>query len=321
MNEALEKRPFGTINEELRRLEGMLECIAQDADEKLSKIILHSLSGGKRIRPALIILASKMLGGDEKKSIKLAAAVEMLHNATLLHDDLIDEGKTRRSKATAQSLFHPSASILAGDYLLAKSIHMISDLQKIEVFKKYSKILEEICEGEIKQFFQEDVKYSLKAYYKRIELKTASLFRGVMEMTAIISDTSEKEQRTLSGLGEELGLAYQIIDDILDFTGDEKIGKPLGMDLRRRIPTMPIILYLEELEDKHTIEDILEETNCRDGLDKIIASIVNSPAIEKSIKKAEKHARNAKKFLNEFPKNEYTRNLENIIDYILERKR
>lgn len=147
-----------------------------------------------------------------------------------------------------------------------------------------------------------------------------TLLLGVLWITAIISDTSEKERRALSGLGEELGLAYQIIDDVLDFTGDEKIGKPLGMDLRRRIPTMPIILYLEEFVDKHTIEDILEETNCRDGLDKIIASIVNSPAIEKSIKKAEKHVGNAKKFLSEFPRNEYSRNLEEIIDYILERK-
>jgi heptaprenyl diphosphate synthase len=205
-------------------------------------------SGGKRLRPALAILSSKFHPANFDTIATLAISVELVHAATLIHDDLIDKSAVRRGTPTISSRWSGTATVLAGDFLLARAADIAASIENFRVMKIFARTLMIICEGEIRQDFSgKHWPPNRESYYKHIESKTASLFTASTKCSAILSDCSEEEITALTTFGHNLGMAFQIVDDILDFTADEReLGKPVGSDLRQGTFTLPVFYYLEQ---------------------------------------------------------------------------
>jgi geranylgeranyl pyrophosphate synthase len=211
----------------------------------------HLLSaGGKRIRPTVIVLAGTMLGAPREKIISLGAAVEMLHTATLVHDDLIDGALLRRGMPTLNARWSPAATVLTGDYLFACAAHLAAEIGSLEIMEAFSETLMVIVNGELSQLFGGRGLWSREHYYQRIYAKTASLFEMSTRAVGLISSMERREVELLAEMGHHIGMAFQIMDDVLDFTSEQlALGKPVGSDLRQGLITLPAIYYIEEYPD------------------------------------------------------------------------
>lgn len=273
-------------------------------------------SGGKRFRPALAILASKFHPADQDKVITLAVATELTHAATLIHDDLIDKSPVRRGSPTINSRWSGTATVLAGDFLLARAADIAASLDDLRVMKIFARTLMVICEGEIRQDFAGAHWPPNRAeYYRHIESKTASLFAAATEGGAILSRATEEEIAAMRAYGLYLGMAFQIVDDILDFTADQSnLGKPVGSDLRQGTYTLPVFYYLERNGQIAPTAELVK-TN----IDELIQAIRTSPAIADSKAEARRFAQKAQDALLIFPDNVYRRTMINLADYVIER--
>lgn len=273
-------------------------------------------SGGKRFRPALAILASKFHPVDQDKVITLAVATELTHAATLIHDDLIDKSPVRRGSPTINSRWSGTATVLAGDFLLARAADIAASIDDLRVMKIFARTLMIICEGEIRQDFAgANWPPNRDEYYRHIQSKTASLFAAATEGGAILSHCSEAEIAAMRTYGLNLGMAFQIADDILDFTAEPtNLGKPVGSDLRQGTFTLPVFYYIEQ--DGRGIQAAeLIKTN----IDHLIQAIRTSPAIEASKTEARQFVKTAQDALAIFPDTVYRRTLWNLADYVIER--
>lgn len=273
-------------------------------------------SGGKRLRPALAILASKFHPADQDKVITLAVATELTHAATLIHDDLIDKSPVRRGSPTINSRWSGTATVLAGDFLLARAADIAASIDDLRVMKIFARTLMVICEGEIRQDFAGSNWPPNRAeYYRHIESKTASLFAAATEGGAIISRASEEEIAAMRAYGMNLGMAFQIADDILDFTADQSnLGKPVGSDLRQGTYTLPVFYYLERDGQGVQAAEALKT-----DIEKLIEAIRTSPAIDASKAEARRFVQAAQDALAIFPDDQYRRTLRDLADYVIER--
>lgn len=246
-------------------------------------------SGGKRIRPSITLLVGYMLGAPKEKLLTLAAAIELLHTATLIHDDLIDDSLLRRGMPTINSQWSPGATVLTGDFFFARAAKLAADTDSIPVMKIFSQTLSTIVNGEITQLFTVKCQVNRKDYFERIYAKTASLFETAAMTAALISSVPEATVEDIRFYGYNIGVAFQIVDDILDFTGEQEIlGKPVGNDLRQGLVTLPVICYVENNpEDKDIIP--LLEGRCPDQnqLQRLIKSIQGSDAPARALQEAE----------------------------------
>ncbi len=279
-------------------------------------------SGGKRLRPALTILASKFHSGDIEKTRTLAIAAELIHAATLIHDDIIDKSPLRRGSPTIHSKWSGTATVLAGDFLLARAADIAASIEDFRVMRLFARTLMIICEGEIRQDFgRAHFPPSQDDYYRHIDSKTAALFRACTEGGAILSRAPENEISALRGFGQNLGMAFQIVDDILDFTADENsLGKPVGSDLRQGTFTLPVLYFMEQDKRGARVEEIFQ----RDGqgsaeMEELILAIRTSPAIQASQARAREFARGAQTALRILPDNEYRRLLSDLTTYVVDR--
>ena len=273
-------------------------------------------SGGKRFRPALAILASKFHPADPDKVITLAVATELTHAATLIHDDLIDKSPVRRGSPTINSRWSGTATVLAGDFLLARAADIAASIDDLRVMRIFARTLMVICDGEIRQDFAgSNWPPNRVEYYRHIQSKTASLFAAATEGGAIISGASEPEIEAMHLYGHNLGMAFQIADDILDFTADQnQLGKPVGSDLRQGTFTLPLFYYIEQNgQGAHAAE--MMQTN----IDGLIDLIRQSKAIEHSKAEARKFVQKAQDALAIFPENEYRRVLIELANQVVER--
>ncbi len=272
-------------------------------------------SGGKRIRPALAILASKFHPADQDKMVTLAVATELVHAATLIHDDLIDKSPVRRGSPTISSRWSGTATVLAGDYLLARAADISASIENFRVMRIFARTLMTICEGEIRQDFGGAHWPPNRAeYYHHIESKTASLFSAATEGGAVLSGAPDAEIAALKTFGHNLGMAFQVVDDILDFTADAReLGKPVGSDLRQGTFTLPVFYYIEQNSPAQA-GDILSE-----DLDRLVNTVRNSSAIDASKAEARRFAKVAQDALAVFPDNEYRRALSGLATYVVDR--
>ena len=279
-------------------------------------------SGGKRIRPALVMLATKFHPADEAKALTLATVTELVHAATLIHDDLIDKSPLRRGSPTVNSRWSGTATVLAGDYLLARAADIAASLEDFRLMKIFARTLMTICEGEIRQDFGgTQWPPNQEEYFRHIDSKTASLFCACTEGGAVLSKASEAEIAALKSYGHNLGLAFQITDDILDFIANKNdLGKPVGSDLRQGTFTLPVLYFIEQDTQAKKLEEIFRN-NGRDGkeMDGLIDIIRQSPAIEASQLQARHFARTAQDTLSILPDNEYRRALFDLATYVVER--
>jgi len=305
-------------------VEARMRSVTNGHHPDLIAALDHLLSsGGKRVRPAVALLTGEMLGAEPEKLITLSAAIELLHTATLVHDDLIDGAYLRRGIPTLNSQWTPAATVLTGDYIFACAAQLAADTGSVEVMQKFAETLAIIVNGEIKQMFSSPAKDSRLDYMERINAKTASMFVLATTAAAMLSPNSEQSFNAASRYGYGIGMAFQIIDDVLDFTGkQDTIGKPVASDLRQGLITLPTIYYLEMHPDDPDLRVLLSGVNFNnDRIARVIQSIQESNAIQASVDEAKEFIRQALSALNDLPATPERQALEELAIYIIDRHR
>jgi geranylgeranyl pyrophosphate synthase len=260
-------------------------------------------SGGKRIRPLVILLVNRMLNGAGNQIVNLATAIELLHTATLVHDDLIDGSLLRRGIPTMNSKWSSAATVLTGDFLFSCAATTAARTGNLEVIELFSATLTTIVNGEINQMFFSRCNPSRDDYFNRIYAKTASLFETSAKSAAILCGVDRKQIELLKKFGYDLGMAFQIVDDVLDYTGDQvKFGKPVGGDLRQGLITMPMHFYMEENPTDKAVQTILSGKclNDEEEIDRVIKAVTGGTAIQRSFDEAKKFVDQAKDSLLQF---------------------
>jgi geranylgeranyl pyrophosphate synthase len=287
-------------------------------------LVIESIieSGGKRMRPAATLLAGKMYPQNEDHLLRLATSVELLHLASLIHDDLIDKASTRRGTETINSKWDSKATVLAGDYVWAKAAKIAADVGNTKVLSIFADTVMVIVEGEIKQDFTGmGSSPNRDEYYSRIYAKTASLFEGALRSAAVLGNAPAKHVDALGLYGRKMGTAFQIIDDVLDFAADRDIGKPVGNDLRQGTLTLPAILYYESHPGNPTLQSIaLKNGHKSEELEAVIQEIRSSPEIGAARAEAHDYASAAQRELESLPRSRYRTALEQLAAYVVERK-
>jgi geranylgeranyl pyrophosphate synthase len=279
-------------------------------------------AGGKRVRPALTLLAGKMLGASSDRLVTLAAAIELLHTATLVHDDLIDGSLLRRGMPTLNSQWTPGATVLTGDFLFACAAKLASDTNSIPVMGLFSKTLTVIVNGEITQLFTGRCKANREEYYERIYAKTASLFETSAKSAALLSSINEPAVESMRQFGYNIGMAFQIVDDILDFTGEEAtLGKPVGSDLRQGLITLPAICYLESHPEDPLCKQLLtgECENDDNKITRLVEAIRDSSAISLALQEACEFVDHGLEALQTFPPGPERASLQELATFFLNR--
>jgi geranylgeranyl pyrophosphate synthase len=299
------------------------EQAGEEHHPDLRSALEHLLSaGGKRIRPTLGLLVGNMLGAPEEKLVTLGAAVELLHTATLVHDDLIDGALLRRGIPTLNARWSPAATVLTGDFLFARAAKLAAETDYLPLMKLFADTLAVIVNGELTQMFSARGVIDRQNYYRRIYAKTASLFEMSALAASMVATEDEETREAMRTFGYEVGMAFQIVDDILDFTGDQStVGKPIGSDLLNGLITLPAIYYAEEHPND---EDVLSlpEGGWKDTerVQRLVDSIRRNAAIEKAMEEARQAVRRALDSLNEAPASPEKEALENLAKFIVDRK-
>jgi octaprenyl-diphosphate synthase len=287
---------------------------------QLSYYIIEA--GGKRMRPMLVGLTLGAIGYQGEHGPGLAATVEFIHTATLLHDDVVDESELRRGRETANAVFGNQASVLVGDYLYSRAFQLMVEIGQMDIMKIMSDATNTIAEGEVLQLMNcNDADIELEQYYKVIECKTAKLFQAATESAALLAHQPQEIIDAVSDYGRHLGIAFQLIDDALDYTQQaEVMGKNIGDDLAEGKPTLPLlrILQVGTMEQKALVKEAIEKADIS-YLPKVLEAIKANHAIEYTIECAKAHIEQAKQALSLLPDNEYTSSLHQIADYTIAR--
>lgn len=311
------------VQEDLHAVEALMRSQSKDYHPDLDAAMdLLISAGGKRIRPAMTILVGKMLGAPHSALITLATAIEMLHTATLVHDDLIDGALLRRGMPTLNSRWSPGATVLTGDFVFARAAKLASDTNSVDVMKLFASTLSVIVNGEIVQLLGSRCTANRENYLKRIYAKTASVFETSAQSAAIISEESETNIEALRRYGYEIGMAFQIVDDILDFTAEQvTVGKPVGSDLRQGIITLPALYYVDN-HPMDPLSQMLEKGDCLNDqqVDQLIDSIRKSDSIRRSHQEAVEFVERGLESLCTMPASAERFALEELANYIVERK-
>ena len=265
--------------------------------------------GGKRMRPMLTILAAQALNYEGKDHITIAAIVEFIHTATLLHDDVVDESNMRRGRETANALFGNSASVLVGDFLYTRSFQMMTKLNNMKVMDILSDATNIVAEGEVLQLMNcNDPDTTEESYLEVIYCKTAKLFEAATRLSAVLSNQSKPIENAMLDYGKYLGTAFQLVDDIMDYTADAKaMGKNVGDDLAEGKPTLPLLYAMQHgnPEQVKLIRDAIEHCNGMDNLDVILQAMDETGSLAYTQKKAEEAADKAIQALSIIPESEY----------------
>ncbi len=305
------------LTENLKQLIGARHPILGAAAEHLFG------AGGKRIRPAIVLLVSRatMLGEEiTPRHRRLAEITEMIHTASLVHDDVVDEAELRRNVPTVNNLFDNRIAVLAGDFLFAQSSWYLANLDNLQVVKLLSEVIRDFAEGEIQQGLNcFDTSLSIEAYLEKSYYKTASLIANSAKAAGVLSNVDEKVAESLYSYGRHLGLAFQIVDDILDFTtSTEVLGKPAGSDLVSGNLTAPVLYALEE---KPPFLEMLIEREFREegDLEQALNLIKNTNGIERARSLAANHAKLAVQNLDCLKPSPSCQSLLELADYVLTR--
>jgi len=296
---------------------------ADDRHPDLDAALKHLLSsGGKRIRPAIALLTGLMLDGDPRRLITLAAAIELLHTATLVHDDLIDGAFLRRGIATLNSRWSPAATVLTGDFIFSRAAKLAAETNSLVVMRLFAETLTTIVNGEITQLFSGRGDVNRANYDKRIHAKTASLFELATAGAAILSPVDQKTIERVGYFGYWLGMAFQIVDDVLDFTSEQAIlGKPVASDLRQGLITLPSLYYLENFPNDPIMHRILQGERVSDTeVTSLVEAIRESGAIHRSMQQAESFVADGTGYLAVMPENPARMALEDLAKYLVQRE-
>lgn len=275
-------------------------------------------TGGKRIRPALVMLSGKLGEYDRDRLITLAASLEVVHSATLVHDDTVDQALSRRGLDSVNALWDDKVAILIGDFLFAQSAHLAAQLDSVPIMALLSETVMAMSSGELRQYAASSGKLIDESdYFQRIAGKTASLFAMCCAGAGIVSRQTEDAVEALRSFGNNLGLAFQIADDVLDFTGDEAtLGKPAGSDLRQGTITLPVILFAQTESTPQAVTLTLDSAL---GTDELIQAVRRSDAPRRALHRASEYGEWARRDLATFPASEARDALVDLVDYVVGR--
>jgi octaprenyl-diphosphate synthase len=314
------------LSSKLQSVEALIQQKLKSDVNLIEKMSNHHLSsGGKRLRALLTLESAKLTGfKGEKRDINLAACVELIHSATLLHDDVIDESELRRGVKTTNSIWGNQSSILVGDYLLSRCFEMMVEDGDLEILKLLSSTSAKIAQGEVLQLQHKGEADLLEeTYIDIINLKTASLFSAATKTGACLSDSNEKEKKALESYGRNLGLAFQIADDALDYYAKEKLfGKEVGKDFFEGKVTLPLIIIFQKgnYEEKNFLYNIMKKKNrTEEDFSETLALIYKYQAVEATFKKAEYFVNVSFDALAIFPDTEDKKILQNLTSFSLNR--
>ncbi|GAA6139989.1 octaprenyl diphosphate synthase [Arenicella sp. 4NH20-0111] len=283
-------------------------------------------AGGKRLRPVALLLAAKAANPEEtevsKDQVLLAAIIEFIHTATLLHDDVVDESEMRRGRETANEVFGNAASVLVGDYLYSRSFQMMVDVGSMRVMEILSRTTNQIAEGEVMQLINcGSAETTEQQYMDTIQSKTAILFEAATQLGGVITKQARPVEDALAQYGLHLGTAFQLVDDILDYTADaDAMGKNVGDDLAEGKPTLPLINAIERSqgEDKALLENAITNAS-RDNLDAVLSIIEKTGSLGYTARAARDQARLAQEALVVLPESQYKTALLALAEFSVER--
>ncbi|MCL9780551.1 octaprenyl diphosphate synthase [Vibrio sp. S4M6] len=292
----------------------------------INQLGLYIVSGGgKRLRPLLAVLSAKALGYQGEYHTTAAAFIEFIHTATLLHDDVVDESDMRRGKATANAAFGNAASVLVGDFIYTRSFQMMTKLGSLKILELMSDAVNVIAEGEVQQLINcNDPSVTEQDYMHVIYSKTARLFEAATQIGAILCDAPEEIETALKNYGKYLGTAFQLIDDVMDYTSDgDEMGKNVGDDLAEGKPTLPLLYAMHNSsgEDAELIKQAIEKANGMDQLDRILSIMAETGSLQYTQEKAVQEADKAIEQLDVLPDSEYKQALISLAHLAVHRSK
>ncbi|MBS4025609.1 MAG: polyprenyl synthetase family protein [Clostridia bacterium] len=315
---------FAEIKSDLKQVEAELHQHVKSDVALLAETSAHLLkAGGKRLRPAFALLAGKFNNYSLKQLMPLAVALELIHMATLVHDDVIDASYTRRGIPTVKANWGNKVSIHTGDFLFAKSLLLVSQYENPAVARVLSRVSVEMCQGEIQQIVTAfDTEQNLKDYFYRIKRKTALLISASCQLGATVSGAPDYIIKALKAYGHNLGMAFQITDDVLDLVGDsDEFGKQIGSDLRQGIITLPVILMINKGKTSALLKEIVRKKNKNESdVQEAIQILQEGGGIDQALSISHRYLLKAKKELTKLPKIPTRDAMYYIADFVQARK-
>jgi len=321
------KELYQSVQGDLAKVEGQIKSVTEVDCPDMAELLKHILLGGKAVRPALTFLSAKFYKYDLDLLLPMATSVELMHTSTLVHDDAIDNSAVRRGRPTVNSLWGEDRAVLLGDYLFAKAGEFAALTGNLRVIRLFSQTLQIISSGELRQTFDAfKLEQSRGQYFERITAKTASLFALSTQSGAILSRAPEESTQALKDYGTNLGIAFQVVDDLLDFTGTEgELGKPVGSDLAQGTLTLPAMLLLERYPEDNPVRELfnnpgMPETDRREKIKRAIEMVGSSPVEPECYKVASGYCDKARRELESLPASPVRKTLAEIADFVVSRK-
>ena len=314
---------YDPVSERLDRVSASLTTMAEKKHPFLAQLLAHTFSSpGKYIRPAITLLASSFYPHDERITEKMATGVELLHIASLIHDDTVDGASLRRGRITISNLWGPKAAVLAGDYIFAASATLVCDTGNIRVIKRFAETIMELSSGELQEMAESySPDQSMHEYLDRIYNKTASLFTTAAESGAVLSGAPEPCCQALRDYGNNLGMAFQVVDDILDFDGtEEEIGKPIGSDLANGVVTLPTLIAMKQRNCSQAVHRALAHPENSDFISEAVSIIQNDAVLEESYDFASRYCEKALSNLEGLPAGPSRDSLEELVSHVKVRR-
>lgn len=320
----LKSSPLAIIAQDMREVDQVIAHRLDSGVPLVGQVSRYIISaGGKRLRPVLLLLMCGALGFKGAQRFNLAAVVEFIHTATLLHDDVVDDSALRRGNATANETFGNPASVLVGDFLYSRAFQMMVDAQSMRIMEVLADATNIIAEGEVMQLMNmHNAALDEAGYLQVIRSKTAKLFEASARVGAILAGADAKTEAACADYGQALGTAFQVIDDVLDYTGDATVmGKNLGDDLREGKTTLPLIAAMQrgDATQRELIQTAIETGNI-DLIDQVVAVVSSTGALDVAREAAASEARRAITAAEQLPDNEHTRCLIQLAAQLLERQ-
>jgi len=306
------------VEADLRRMDERIRQSGEDDFPWLGTVLGHILNtSGKRLRPIITLLTGHIYEYNEDLHVPMAAGVELLHIASLVHDDTVDKASLRRGRVTINAQWGDHVAVLLGDFLFAKSAEMVTSTGNMRVTQLFAHTLRQLSSGELREMYASfNWDLGQQFYWERISRKTASLFTTAAQSGAILGGAPEAHIAAMKDFGQYLGLAFQVVDDILDFEGlEQEVGKPVGNDLAQGVLTLPAIIYLERYADglKGKLDGAFWKD--REKVASLIEAVRSSPAIQDSYKAADDYCERARAAISPISDSLHRRALLDIVDY------
>lgn len=315
---------YQPVLEDLGRVEERLRGFAAASPAQLSGFLDYVLhNSGKRLRPAITLLAARLGQSGHDLAILMASAVELLHLASLIHDDTVDNSAVRRGRATVNECWGRTIAVLLGDYIFATSGTFVCDTRNVRVIRRFSETIMELSSGELQEYCQAyNWQQGRQDYEERISLKTASLFQTAAESGALLGGAPEEWVQALKSYGYNIGIAFQIVDDILDYEGDpDEVGKPVGNDLLQGVVTLPAIILMERYPEQNPVEQLFSGDAGRDRLPHVLEMVHAAGVLEECYAVAKEFCDKAAGALDIVPDGPARRSLLELTRYVMERRR